>query len=167
MTRTLRIALLSGASLLALATFGTDSNDGSDAGYGGYAESGYGPQGYSQGGYSQGGDGQGGYGGDAYSGSAGGSYSSAQTMSDQGDASMDDYWARDAASDEQQRQFINGINETADVYDAESGTTYYGVDNSSDAYWANPTTGDVVGTDAYADSPDPYSYNETTNLDDM
>jgi hypothetical protein len=83
------------------------------------------------------------------------------------DQQMQSWQAGQAASDEMHRQTINGIRGTADVYDAQTGTTYYGVDNGAGAYWVDPTNNTVVGTDAYSDNPDPYRYNPATNLDDL
>jgi hypothetical protein len=145
---------------------------------GGYdAQGGYPQDGYSQGGAYSGGGSDGGSGGDysgggypggGYSGgSYPGGYTGAQTMNEVGDMQMQGWQAQQASSDEMHRQTINGINGTADVYDAQAGETHYGVEGGSGAYWANPTTGAVVGTDTYADNPDASSYNATTNLDDM
>ena len=162
MSRTLRIVLIGGAALLLLAAL--SASDESSYDDGGYSQDGYSADGgYSQGGYEP--DGGGFFGGLFGGGASGGA--SGTPASDAGDASMDAYRERDAASDENQRRFINQINETTDVYDAESGTTTTGLDNSADTYWTNPTTGDAIGTDAYSDNPDPSSYNATTNLDDM
>jgi hypothetical protein len=83
------------------------------------------------------------------------------------DQQMQSWQAGQASSDEMHRRTINGINGTADVYDAQTGTTYYGVDNGAGAYWVDPTNNTVVGTDAYSDNPDPYRYNPATNLDDL
>lgn len=83
------------------------------------------------------------------------------------DQQMQGWQAQQRSSDEMHRRTINGINGTADIYDAQSGETYYGVEGGHGAYWSNPTTGSVVGTDAYNENPDPYNYNPAANLDDL
>jgi hypothetical protein len=83
------------------------------------------------------------------------------------DAQMNAWRAGQASNDEMHRRTINGIRGTADVYDAQTGTTYYGADANAGAYWTDPVNGTVVGTDAYSDNPDPYRYNRGTNLDDV
>ena len=86
---------------------------------------------------------------------------------DAADQQMESWRAGQASGDEMHRRTINGINGTADVYDAQTGTTYYGVEGGAGAYWVDPTNNAVVGTDAYGDNPDAYRYNPATNLDDL
>ncbi len=83
------------------------------------------------------------------------------------DQQMQSWQAGQASSDEMHRRTINSINGTADVYDAQTGETHYGVEGGSGAYWTDPVGGSVVGTDTYSDNPDPSRYNSGTNLDDL
>ena len=86
---------------------------------------------------------------------------------DAADQQLQNWQAGQASIDERHRRAINGINGTADVYDAQTGQTYSGVQDGAGAYWTDPTNGAVVGTDAYRDNPDAYRYNQGTNLDDV
>lgn len=81
------------------------------------------------------------------------------------DQQMQSWQAQQRSSDEMHRRTINGINETVDLYNNQTGETYYGVQSGYDSYWADPT-GNVVGTQGY-DNPDVMRYNQATDLDDL
>lgn len=81
------------------------------------------------------------------------------------DMRMDAWQAQQRSNDEMHRRTINGINETVDLYNNQTGETYYGAQSGYDSYWTDPT-GNVVGTEGY-DNPDPLRYNQATDLDDV
>ena len=78
---------------------------------------------------------------------------------------MDSWQARQNSNDEMQRRWGNAMNETVDLYDNQTGETYYGVESGYDSYWTDPA-GNVVGTEGY-DNPGPLRYNQATDLDDV
>lgn len=84
---------------------------------------------------------------------------------DAADMQMQSWQARQNSNDEMHRRTINSINETVDLYNNQTGETYYGAQSGYDSYWTDPT-GNVVGTQGY-DNPDVLRYNQATDLDDM
>jgi len=84
---------------------------------------------------------------------------------DAADMQMQSWQARQNSNDEMHRRTINSINETVDLYNNQTGETYYGAQSGYDSYWTDPT-GNVVGTQGY-DNPDVMRYNQATDLDDM
>jgi hypothetical protein len=81
-----------------------------------------------------------------------------------GDQQMESWRASGRSSDEMHRRTIHGINETADVYNNQTGQTHYGVQGGYNTYWTD-RNGNVVGSQGY-DNPDPMRYERGTNLDD-
>lgn len=70
------------------------------------------------------------------------------------------------SQDEGMRRWSNAMMGTTDIYDAQTGTTHYGVQSGYDSYWVDPATNNVVGTPQDYRNPDPLRYNPTQNLDD-
>lgn len=70
-----------------------------------------------------------------------------------------------ATSDEMQRRRVNGINETADLYDPATGDVYRGAPAGYQTYWTDGL-GRVVASEGY-DNPDVTRFNQATDLDEM
>ncbi|MEM1042725.1 MAG: hypothetical protein AAGI91_08860 [Bacteroidota bacterium] len=69
------------------------------------------------------------------------------------------------SNDEMHRRTVNSITGSVDLYDANTGDSYYGVESGYDSYWTDQG-GTVVGTEGY-DNPDPMQYNQATDYDDL
>jgi hypothetical protein len=82
-----------------------------------------------------------------------------------GDQQSEGWWAGQRSNYESHRRTIHGINETADVYNHQTGQTHYGVQGGYNTYWVDQS-GNVVGSQGY-ENPDPSRYQSATNLDDL
>lgn len=88
-----------------------------------------------------------------------------QGLSAANDQQFQSWQNQQRSGDEMHRRTINGINETVDLYDSNTGQSYYGAESGYDSYWTDPS-GNVVGTQGY-DNPDPMQYNQATDYDDV
>lgn len=82
------------------------------------------------------------------------------------DAQNRSWQAQQRSNDEMHRRAVNSIHGTVDLYDAQSGQAYYGVESGADAYWTDPVGDGVVGTQGY-DNPDVMRYNPATDFDNL